>query len=138
MRQRDYQVQLGPKAVVRCNSNLVFEGLFIMIVGLPIYFLVPEWLHLEEYQMFFAFIAILMEIIGLAVFISAFSRSMENIYLLNGYCQIVTPSSRCGGGCTRCPFAKQYIERINAEYGNKETDESDDGFWIDPSIRRRL
>lgn len=108
-----------------------------MIIGMLVYFLVPDMLRLEEYQMFFGLIAILMEFIGLAVIVSAFSRSMENIYLLNGYCQIVSPSSRCGGGCTRCPFAKQYIERINAEYESEETGGSDDGFWIDPSITHR-
>ena len=62
----------------------------------------------------------LIVIAGIAAMVSAWTRSMETIYLKGGYCQLSDAKCMCNGGCNHCVFAQRYVEIVNPDKDDSE------------------
>lgn len=58
---------------------------------------------------------VLLILAGIGAIIGAFSKTMETIYLKDGYCQVVNARCGCRGGCNKCVFAQRYVELNNPD-----------------------
>jgi hypothetical protein len=112
----DYRI---PKEIPELNLMRAIGGVFVILIGIAFYFLIPDDLIDNEiWNGVKLVIAFIMICAGLVLILMGNDKSMTQYFVSkNGKCRLAGEEYSCMGNCRECVFAAAYLEN---EFRNKK------------------
>lgn len=99
------------------GAILAFAGVILLI-----FVMLPEYLLPDQ----IAWISVAIMVVGIMFAVTAWTQSMDTIYMKNNRCQIVDGDIECHGRCTQCVFAAEYVRSVRLEHDHCYISEDDE------------